>query len=76
MCDNKWYNEWQPVTTERQQMTTSGTTQDNEWQQVTTNDAMSDSKSVQVKESDFRFQNETKGQPDSWRFLFNFLCNV
>ena len=31
----------------------------------TTNETTSDSKLEQVKKSDFRFQNETKGQSDS-----------
>ena len=65
--DNDWYNEWQGVTTndnewykEWEHMITSGTTNESEWEQI--------------KESDFRFQNETKGQPGIWRFLFSFYA--
>ena len=63
--------------------TTSGATSD-EWQRMTTNDnewqQMSGTthlnKWESVKQSDLKFQNETKGQPSSWRILFNFLCNI
>ena len=27
-------------------------------------------------ESDFKFQDETKGQSGSWTSLLNFLCNI
>ena len=65
-------NEWQRVTTSGRKWYN----EDCEWkgvvQRVTTNDSARE----QVKVNDFRFQYETEGQNDSWRFLFNFLWNV
>ena len=44
-------------------MTGSGTKNQNEWEQI--------------QESEFKFQNEPKGQFGSWRILFSFyaICN-
>ena len=56
-----------------EQVTTSGTMSDNKCynntQCVTTSNTKRDSEWEQVKKSGFRFQNKTKGQSDSWRFL-------
>ena len=44
------------------------TTSENQWQwktNVTTSDTTSDSEREQLKKSDFKLQNETKGQSDS-----------
>ena len=78
-------NEWQGMTTSDnkwQRMTSS----DNEWQTVTTNDnelqgmaasvTTNENEQEQVKQSDIKFKNETKGQSGSWIILFKFLCNM
>ena len=55
-------NEWQRVITN-----------DNEWQLTTGSGTTNENKWEQVKQSDFKFQNETKDQSGSWRISFNFL---
>ena len=52
-------NEWQRVTTKY-----------NEWQGMTASDTTNEKKWEQVKQSDFKFQNETKGQSGSWIMFF------
>ena len=59
--DNKW-----------QKMTTS----DNKWQGMACSVTTNENEWEQIKESDFNFQKETKGQSGSWRILFNFLYNI
>ena len=39
---------------------------------MTTNSTTNECKSEQVKEIDFKLQNETKGQSESSKILFNF----
>ena len=71
-------NEWQQVTSTDNECweITSDNEWYNEWQQITTRGTLSDNEWEQVKVSDFIFQNETKRQSGSWRFLFNVLCDV
>ena len=52
----------------------SGSSSDNEWYNEWKRMAMSDNNWEQVKYSDFKFQDETKGQSGSWRIVFNSLC--
>ena len=75
----EWDNEWQRVTE-------GGTTNDNKWRRVTTNGnewkqmttcgTMNENEWHQVKQSNFRFQNVSKGQSGSWKTLLIFLCNI
>ena len=69
------HNKWQPVTTnnskwynESQRVKPTGTTSDKKWQRVAT----TLSKWEQVKERDFRFQNEINDRPACWTFYSNF----
>ena len=50
---DKWHSEWLQVTTSngKKRMTMNDTTSDSEWEQL--------------KKSDFKLQNETKGHSDS-----------
>ena len=41
---------------------------------MTTSDTTSDGEREQLRKSDFKFQNETKGQSDSKRFLCVLIC--
>ena len=43
-------------------MTVRGGTNENKWEQV--------------KQSNFKVQNETKGKSDSWIILFKSLCSI
>ena len=72
--DNNWQRMVEWVTTngnERQRVTAN-----HEWQQIKASGSNKWRRTRAVKLSDFKFQNKTTGQSDSWRIFYNFLCNI
>ena len=59
---DEWHIEWPRVKTS-----------DSE-KRMPTSDTTSNSEREQLKKSDFKLQNETKGQSDSKRFLCHLIC--
>ena len=52
------------------------TANENGWQQMTESNIANEDEWELVKQSDFQFQIETKGQSGPWRSFFKLLCNV